>query len=636
MKKRIYLLTLLVGLLITSLFASTTRYVSPTGSNISPYTSLATAANDIMTAVSICNNGDIVMVDNGTYLLSTYISLINGITLKSINGADLTIIDGNNTTRCIYINNTNAIVDGFTIQNGYNPSGFGGGINIANGGTVKNCTIKNNQARDGGGVALDNDGFVENCYIFDNLASNNGSSGYGGGIRLLNGGEVRNCVISGNTSVKYGGGVNIWNAGKVKNCVITDNTAPSGKGAGIRTRKNGKVYNCIIYYNNGDNYAVSSSGYHYYNTCTTPSLPGSYSTNCISAVPMFTSTTPGSEDYRLQSGSPCIDVGMNLGWMATIPDLDGNTRIENGIVDMGPYEYIAAPVDTDGDGVPDITDDYPADPLRAFNNYYPAGGNGTLAYEDLWPGQGDYDFNDLVIDYRFMTVTSAANKIVETFGTFIVKAFGASLENGFGFQFANNNIANTDITSVTGYDLQEGYINLEANGIEEGQSIPTIIVYDNAFNILTHPGTGIGVNTTQGAPYVQPDTLNMFISYTQGTYTLAELDIPNFNPFLIVDLNRGIEVHLPDYVPTDKADQSLFGTINDDSNPGTGKYYKTVNNLPWAIHITEPFEYPTEKSDITSVYLKFTEWAESSGQLYPDWYRDEPGYRNSSLIYTHN
>lgn len=298
--------------------------------------------------------------------------------------------------------------------------------------------------------------------------------------------------------------------------------------------------------------------------------------------------------------------------------------------------FIANGPDTDGDGAPDIIDDYPADPLRAFDNYYPAGGNGTLAYEDLWPGQGDYDFNDLIIDYRFMTVTSATNHIVETFGTFIVKAFGASLENGFGFQLANSNIADADITSVTGYDLQEGYIVLAANGIEEGQTIPTIIVYDNAFNILTHPGSGIGVNTSPGSPYVEPDTLNIFMQYNQGTYTLAELDIPNFNPFLIVDLNRSIEIHLPDYLPTDKADQSLYGTINDDSNPATGKYYKTVNNLPWAIHITEPFEYPIEKTDITAVYLKFKEWAESGGQLYQDWYRDEPGYRNSSLIYTHN
>ncbi|MFK5856500.1 MAG: DUF4842 domain-containing protein, partial [Bacteroidota bacterium] len=74
--------------------------------------------------------------------------------------------------------------------------------------------------------------------------------------------------------------------------------------------------------------------------------------------------------------------------------------------------------------------------------------------------------------------------------------------------------------------------------------------------------------------------------------------------------------------------------FNDDSNPATGKYYKTENNLPWAINITEPFNYPIEKADITSVFLKFAEWAESSGTLMQFWYRDIDGYRNSELIYT--
>ncbi|MFK5856326.1 MAG: LruC domain-containing protein, partial [Bacteroidota bacterium] len=254
--------------------------------------------------------------------------------------------------------------------------------------------------------------------------------------------------------------------------------------------------------------------------------------------------------------------------------------------------FISNGADTDGDGCTDDVDEYPNDPTRCFNNYYPAAGNGTLAYEDLWPGRGDYDFNDLVIDYRFLTVTNGSNMIVETFGTFIVKAFGATLQNGFGFQFANDNISDEDVLSVSGYDLQEGYISLGANGIEDGQSKPTIIVYDNAFNIMPQVGGGIGVNTDPNQSYVEPETLDIHITYAQGEYTLAQLDMPNFNPFLIVNMDRGVEVHLPNYTPTDLVDVSHFGTFNDDSNPATGKYYKTENNLPWAINITEPFNYP--------------------------------------------
>ena len=82
-------------------------------------------------------------------------------------------------------------------------------------------------------------------------------------------------------------------------------------------------------------------------------------------------------------------------------------------------------VDTDGDGVPDDVDDFPNDGDRAFVNYYPAAGKGTLAYEDLWPGMGDFDMNDMVLNYRFKTITNSDNKVVEMEAEFTLLAFGA-------------------------------------------------------------------------------------------------------------------------------------------------------------------------------------------------------------------
>jgi len=264
-------------------------------------------------------------------------------------------------------------------------------------------------------------------------------------------------------------------------------------------------------------------------------------------------------------------------------------------------------------------------------NNFPASGYGTLAYEDLWPGKGDYDFNDLVLDYKFVVTSDVNNKIEKIEARFIIKAFGAALENGFGFQLSDA-ITPADLT-VTGYNLTESYITLSGNGTEAGQTKPTIIVYDNAFNQMSHPGVGIGVNTEPAAPYITPDTIDILITFPADTYTFTDLDLPNFNPFLIVDLTRGIEVHLPDYPPTDLADPSYFGTFEDDSDAGSGRYYKTENNLPWAINIYETFDYPKEKISIIDAHLRFAEWAESNGVIYPDWYQDNPGYRNDSNIY---
>ncbi len=267
-----------------------------------------------------------------------------------------------------------------------------------------------------------------------------------------------------------------------------------------------------------------------------------------------------------------------------------------------------------------------------IENYFPATGYGTLAFEDLWPGKGDYDFNDLVIDYQFEILSNTQNYIFQVTGTFIIQAFGAGFENGFGFQLPDA-LDQSDLTA-TGYDIQESYVTLGSNGLEDGQSKPTIIVYDNAFNLMPHPGGGTGVNTSQGAPYVEPDTIVITINITADTYTSNDLDISNFNPFIIVNQTRGVEVHLPDYAPTDLADMSLFGTAEDDSDPAAGRYYKTDNNLPWAISIYETFAYPYEKVQVNSAYNWFMDWALSGGVDYPDWYKDEPGYRNDSNIYS--
>lgn len=288
--------------------------------------------------------------------------------------------------------------------------------------------------------------------------------------------------------------------------------------------------------------------------------------------------------------------------------------------------------DNDGDGVDNENDDYPSDATRAFNNYYPAGGFGSLAFEDLWPGTGDYDFNDLVIDYQFKTVTNASNYVVEILAQFVVRAIGATFENGFGFQFPNSNVASGDLV-VTGYQYSGNIIQLNANGTEAQQNLNTVIVFDNAFNILPHSVGESGVNTDPDGVYSEPDTVLIYMSFAANTYSENDINISNFNPFIFINQNRLAEVHLPDHAPTSKADMSLLGTFHDNSDPATGRYYKTDDNLPWAINIYESFDYPIEKVEITQAHLKFGQWAISSGSDYSDWYQDNAGYRQDGYIY---
>ena len=292
---------------------------------------------------------------------------------------------------------------------------------------------------------------------------------------------------------------------------------------------------------------------------------------------------------------------------------------------------IDTPVDSDNDGISDKFDDYPNDPNKAINNYYPAEGlYGTLIFEDLWPNRGDYDFNDLVLDYQFNQIANAVNKIVEIEASLVVRAIGAGYHNGFGFQM---DLFPSDVSSITGQDLRYNYITLSSNGTESGQSKATIIPFDNAFNILPSPG-GTFINTIVGQTYTPPDTQNLVITLTTPK-SGVEVGYPPYNPFLIANKIRGKEIHLPGYVPTALADTSIFGTGDDNTNLTIANYYKSNNNLPWALDLPSSFVYPKEKTSIILGHLKFVPWAQSNGYSFADWYQDLPGYRDNTKLYSH-
>ncbi len=267
-------------------------------------------------------------------------------------------------------------------------------------------------------------------------------------------------------------------------------------------------------------------------------------------------------------------------------------------------------VDTDGDGIVDFYDEYPDDGDRAYDTYTPSVyGWGTFAFEDLWPHEGDYDFNDLVVNYRFTHVFNSSDLIVETKWNFVIKNIGGSYRNGFGIELdMDENL----IQNVSGYYLSGSIVNLNGKGLEAAQDKPVIIVFDDAWKAQQNS-----------------ENIEVVISYTSP---ISEASFGEKNPFIFIDGERGKEVHMSDKEPTSLANLTYFGSEDDDSNPAAGRYYKNSTNLPWAIDIIHNFVYPKEKSSIHLGYNRFGDWAESGGAEFPDWYKDQDGYRNNAYL----
>ncbi len=299
-------------------------------------------------------------------------------------------------------------------------------------------------------------------------------------------------------------------------------------------------------------------------------------------------------------------------------------------IDRTQYFPLTSAPDEDGDGIDDFIDAYPDNANQAFNNPYPGEGQyASLAFEDLWPSRGDYDFNDLVIDYNYNPITNANNLVTVLEASIKVRAIGASFHNAFGVQL---NIPQEKIASVSGQHLTKNFLNIHSNGTERNQSSAVIFFFDDAQTVLPHPGSGVGVNVEKDAPFVEPVELVITITFNEPV-SLSQLGPAPYNSFIVVNGQRPVEIHLPGEAPTDLADVSLFGTGDDDSDIASAKYYMSDENLPWGLNIPSNFEYPAEKRVITNTYLNFDRWAVSRGSQFNDWYEDKNGYKNFTFVY---
>ncbi len=277
--------------------------------------------------------------------------------------------------------------------------------------------------------------------------------------------------------------------------------------------------------------------------------------------------------------------------------------------------------------------------------YYPSKNKyGTMMFEDLWPNTGDYDLNDLVIDCNYtenydqsswIYVPPAGSffyEIYEVDAKFKIRATGASYKISFGFQLPDICYINGNVTSTLPQGLQ----------IEQDNN--TIICIFDVHQALGSP-SGTWTNTDESMPYYDPVefTLTIPVKYVSGddpawvnwvNNSDDPIYYPPYNPFIYVNNDRGHEIHLANYPPTDSMNTDLFDTGNDASDPAAGIYFRTINGLPWGVNVGRSTLYMKETIPIIDGFNHFAEWAESGGTVYTNWYRDRSGFINHENIYT--
>ncbi|MEI6395099.1 MAG: choice-of-anchor Q domain-containing protein, partial [Verrucomicrobiota bacterium] len=243
--------------------------------------------------------GGTVWVTNGTYtggsqaalgqVVSNRVTVLWPLTLRSVNGPAVTIIEGANagaglTTRGVYLAD-GAVLSGFTVQKGTAATiwmttnsvrwGMAGGL--LGGGIlcetpqaiVTNCflggtTTSNVAVMGGGGYG----GTYYNCRIANGQTVSGGlGAGLGAGLAMTVGGgglavaNAYGCTLSGNYSIKHGGGLFEATAA---GCTVVSNTANENTGGGAYL---GAYSNCVFSANSAGSYG-GGVGYVLLDRCT--------------------------------------------------------------------------------------------------------------------------------------------------------------------------------------------------------------------------------------------------------------------------------------------------------------------------------------------------------------------------------
>lgn len=255
----------------------------------------------------------------------------------------------------------------------------------------------------------------------------------------------------------------------------------------------------------------------------------------------------------------------------------------------------------------------------------------SYAFEDNWPVYGDYDMNDVVIYITKREFSKREN------GTIInykihgrLMAVGASKKIAAALRITS--LEPSDVKNVSlnqkgapGFDMN--FFDVNSANLENGQKMAVIPIFSDAHEFISGSDKPQLINTLSNLPSIQPKDFEIEIEFNEnGNITERVLDMICSDLFIITDgknINRR-EVHLPEYKPTNRADESLLNTGNCE---GSRAPYLSNDGLSFALMIPNAFRWPNEYTPIEKAYEQFAPWVQSSGEQYSNWY-ENPSNQN--------
>lgn len=292
---------------------------------------------------------------------------------------------------------------------------------------------------------------------------------------------------------------------------------------------------------------------------------------------------------------------------------------------------IDSTIDSDNDGVVDYLDAFPDDSeVASIQSVHK-----RLIFEDCYPGIGDYDFNDVAVEFDSYFYLHSNGSISRV--TYDISPYhsGAAAVNSFGFKLHDmTSLTNFSDTSGTdnavvmtndnhldfmvfedfgsigeywynrgGYVWSQGSVE-PIYGTAPWESDLTVKTqYVIGYRYVSNVFIGDILHQNLGNMWNLEDVLDFFgditttISFDNNDSLATVSDfLENFDPYIIVQ--TGQEVHLKSY---------------DNS-------YADHTGMPYGFSIPQVVELPGERQPIFEKYPNLTAWATSNGTTNQNWW----------------
>ena len=269
--------------------------------------------------------------------------------------------------------------------------------------------------------------------------------------------------------------------------------------------------------------------------------------------------------------------------------------------------------------------------------HYPSSNTwATLAFEDNWPLVGDYDMNDLVVNYRLSSYDVEGTLMrVKIEGQ--VVAIGASYHNGFAFRLPGLLRSEVDTNRLI---FKINGVEQNISPLEEGKDEAIFIIADDLWDFVTSGETCKYYRTEEGCGSNIQMTFSIEIPLEANVNKDNVANFP-YDPFIFSSEGqernyvfgeapgRRFEVHLKNQAPTEAFQSNFLGRGDDASDAENGEYFINANGMPWAINIPYEWKHPVEYMDIKYAYPDFHSFVTSSGELNVDWFMVEKSNTNN-------